>query len=261
MHSVYKNRINLRVFSKPAFVVLAFSLGASAFAQVVNPSATEIDQKNISTYSTYTGEPIRLSQWLNEREKSGLAKDSDYLLGLSWMTPEELKLQQKEFAELGKRLDNLQKFKSWNYAVTSRVGQDKVDELRSKQKSIESTYAKLKLTLNLLKPTGKVRTAGANAKWLEVNPKKDPVLNPGDKISIPTRPSTVLVMSANGTNCEAPHKSGLHARDYINACQTELNGAWAWIVQPDGRVSRVGLSQWNPSQQMEPPPGAGIWAP
>ncbi len=234
--------------------LLPFSI---TFAQSVENS----NIKNISSTVTYSGEPIRLSKWLLDREKAGLSLADEYPLGLSWMTPEELKLQEAEYQTIKEKLDHLQQFKSWTFEISSRLSPERIEELKNKRNKSEQTYGRLKQVLDQLKPTGKVRTAAANAKWLEVNPKKDPVLRAGDKVFIPKRPATIRVMSANGSICEAPHKTGLHALDYVKACQTELNGAWAWIVQPDGRVIQVGLSMWNTSVQAEPAPGAWIWAP
>ncbi len=229
------------------------------------PQAQNVQQaphlRNSSRLVTYTGEPQRLSQWLLDRERAGLSRDDDYVLGLAWMTPEELNLQEAEFEAIKEKLDHLQKFKSWSFEITSRLSADRIEELRQKQRKSDEIYGRLKVVLDQLKPTGKVRTAGANAKWLEVNPKKDPVLKTGDKVFIPVRPTTVRVMSANGSICEAPHKGGLHALDYVKACQYELAGAWAWVIQPDGKVLKLGLSTWNPAVQAEPAPGAWIWAP
>ena len=229
------------------------------------PQAQNVQQaphlRNSSRLVTYTGEPQRLSQWLLDRERAGLSRDDDYVLGLAWMTPEELNLQEAEFEAIKEKLDHLQKFKSWSFEITSRLSADRIEELRQKQRKSDEIYGRLKVVLDQLKPTGKVRTAGANAKWLEVNPKKDPVLKTGDKVFIPVRPTTVRVMSANGSICEAPHKGGLHALDYVKACQSELAGAWAWVIQPDGKVLKLGLSTWNPAVQAEPAPGAWIWAP
>ncbi len=205
--------------------------------------------------------PQRLSQWLTQRESSGESQENDYLLGLMWSTPEEMLLQQQEYTALQKQLSQLSNIKSWDNAVTSRVSQGRIDELSARQRKTSEHFAKLNLILQELRPTGKVRTAGAAAKWLEVNPKRDPFLKPGDTVEIPTRPSTVRVMSSSGVVCETPHQVGLIARDYVKACQTELNGAWGWIAEPDGRVVKVGLSMWNPSRQEEPAPGAWIWAP
>lgn len=231
------------------------------FATAKNPQTSKLADPKRQEVVAYTGSPIRLSQWLINREKSGQARENDYLLGLMWMTPEELKQQEAEFETLKEKLNHLKEFKSWDYAVTSRVSSKTIHELKTKREIIGKSFSNLNTVLDQLKPTGKVRTAGAVSRWLEVNPKKDPVINPGDKVFIPTRPSTVRVLSAKGLICDAPHKAGLHAVDYLIACETEMTGPWAWIVEPDGRVVKVGIKAWNPSKQHEPAPGSWIWAP
>ena len=205
--------------------------------------------------------PKRLSQWLLERERTGHDAEEDYLLGLIWSTPEELLEQKQKYVSLKTKLTQLVKLKSWENTVTSRVSQERIDELNVRQRRVNQNFQNLNLILDQLQPTGKVRTDSANARWLEVNPTRDPLLKPGDKIEIPKRPTTIRVISSEGQVCETPHKSGFYALDYVKACQSELNGAWAWIAEPDGRVIKTGLSMWNTSSQKEPAPGAWIWAP
>ena len=166
----------------------------------------------------------RLSAWLAEHP----AASSTYPLGLMWLTPEEFKRQEADYTTL---LDDA------------------------------SLPSGLKRSLGLLKPTGRVPQAAANASWLEAYPKKDPLLKPGDAVRVPAKPTNLRVLREDGLVCEIPHKPGALANDYVKACRPDADAPWAWVVQADGRIQKVGLKLWNPSVQNEPAPGAWIWAP
>ena len=118
--------------------------------------------------------------------------------------------------------------------------------------------AKLRLWVESLPVTGRLRIASAEAAWLEANPRYNPVLTPGSTVTIPSRPKTVTVVMADGELCRVVHRSGHEAKSYVEACRGDIwSGAdWAWIAQPDGTVQRVGVALWNASQQDEPAPGA-----
>jgi hypothetical protein len=52
----------------------------------------------------------------------------------------------------------------------------------------------------------------------------------------------------------------------VQACtpgSSALATDWAWLVQPDGQVQRVGLAPWNlsPTSETELAPGGWLWAP
>lgn len=181
---------------------------------------------------------IRLSSYL-EDAASGLAGNPDGL-GLVWTTPEERRRQEGVHQQLTLQLDQLKK----SGALTER------------------TYPAMRRLLQDMPPTGRVRTPAASAKWLEANPRRDPLVRPGDTVTWPPeRPRAVRVLNERAEVCEVPHRSGLQALDYIRACPEMLPGDWAWVTQPDGRVQQLGLGWWNPSRQDEVAPGAWVWAP
>lgn len=168
----------------------------------------------------------RLSDWLKQ---SNVSQES-YLLGLQWHTPEALAQQQHEYEAL-------------------------LQELSA------SRYAGLAMALRAMPPTGRVRVAAADAAWLEASPLRDPVLQSTDRVVVPHRPSSLRVMRGDGTVCELPHVPGLMAADYVASCFSHGTGSWAWLVQPDGRVQRVGVSAWRIAEQDEPAPGSWVYAP
>ena len=176
----------------------------------------------------------RLSHWLSA-ERPG---DDFYPLGMMWLTPEEQKRQSVERETLRQEIKNLHAKKK----ISSREG-----------KALDGL-------LEIFQPTGRVRTSAADSKWLEASPKKDPFLRPGDRIQVSSRPNVIRVVASDGAVCELLHKEGLYAGDYAKAC-FENAGAWGWLVPPDARVQKVGLSSWNAQVQAQPAPGAWIWLP
>ena len=184
----------------------------------------------------FAQETQRLSQWL----QYATAPKDGYPLGLMWVTPEEKKRQEVEYESLNLALESLAKQSS---------------------KSKDNLHALLQV-LSVMPPTGRVGVHAANAKWLEANPKRDPVLQKDDQVSMPQRPVAVRVMQSSGAVCDVPHLEGLLAKDYIEVCfSSQANDSWAWQVQPDGRVQKVGVSSWNRSLNDQPAPGAWLWVP
>ena len=124
--------------------------------------------------------------------------------------------------------------------------------------------------------TGRVPVNATDPRWLEVNPLHDPVLKPGQRVSLPPRSTTVTVLTDAGERCVVRHRAGLESGAYVQACAVAKAGLamsreaghenardvdWVWVAQPDGRVQKHGLALWNATTQDEPAPGAWIWAP
>ncbi len=164
--------------------------------------------------------------------------DNAYVTGTMWTTPEEKKRQLEQYAELLNLMARLQ-HQGW-------------------MKQEETTG--LTHVLRAMQPTGRVLIGGVDSRWFEVNPRRDPVLLPGDSLEIPWRPDVVRVMLSRGQVCEIPFTPGSKARHYVDAC-THASGAWAWMVQADGRIYKTGLRDWNRYDSNLPSPGAWLWAP
>ena len=110
--------------------------------------------------------PRRLSDWLLERD----AADDAYPLGLSWRLPEERPPQHARWQGLLEQLD--------------RGGPDFPADAKSR--------AALRTWLARLPATGRVPVAMADARWLQANPARDPVLLPGHEVVLPRRPVQLL---------------------------------------------------------------------
>lgn len=172
--------------------------------------------------------PKRLSDWLLEQPQ---APDA-YPLGLSWRVPEE-------------------------EAPQSLLKRDLIDALDGVG---SEASAKLVEWVRKLPVTGRVPVAVADARWLQGNPARDPVLQPNHRLVLPARPASVTVITDRGERCAVAHAAGREARAYVEACDASPVDR-VWIAQPDGRVQRYGIALWNREVQDEPAPGAWIWAP
>lgn len=181
--------------------------------------------------------PKRLSNWLLEQP----ATRDAYPLGLSWRVPNEIPSQKLLYRDLSREL--------------SALGRDaRVDP---------GAAHRLRDWLSTLIVTGRVPVSVADARWLEVNPDRNPILQPGHNVLMPTRPRSVTVITGRGERCAVTHFPNRETLAYVAACAFPDGGSadWAWVAQPDGRVQRFGIATWNREAQDEPAPGAWIWAP
>ena len=192
---------------------------------------------SVSTSLHGQAAPQRLSQWLLEQPNSA----NSYEVGLSWRVPEETVPQTALFLDLMGALSSAE----------TKVNLDRAE------------LEHLRNWIRTLPVTGRVNVAVADARWLQANPARDPVLRPDHRVILPARPSTVTVVTPRGDRCRVLHKPGVEVRAYIDAClpETSLGTDWAWVAQPDGRVQRFGVASWNRETQDEPAPGAWIWGP
>lgn len=122
--------------------------------------------------------------------------------------------------------------------------------------------------LRRLPLTGRLPLAHADARWLLLSPKDDPVLAADQSLLLLPRPGQVAVLGPQGEVCLVAHRPGSYAKDYLQACAQSGAAGDAvqaadqvWIAQPDGRVSSFGIAPWNAQAQDEPAPGAWLWAP
>lgn len=180
----------------------------------------------------------RLSAWLLRQP---LGKDA-YLTGLSWRVEREKEAQARH--------KNALKAHLMGSVLTNRAP--------------PAARQRLSDWINTLPVTGRVRVAIADPRWLEVHPASDPVLAADHKVVVPSRPSTVTVVTSAGLLCPVPHQPGQEAKFYVSACQAQPGPARVdkvWVAQPDGVVQKFGIAAWNGQAQDAPAPGSWIWAP
>lgn len=205
--------------------------------------------------------PQRLSDWLLAQPPSANA----YPLGLSWRVPEEAPSQYALRLGLLNSLSGpdrkmmadrevVDRLREWLYSLS---GPDR--EVMADPESV----ARLREWMYTLPVTGRVPVSVPDARWLQANPARDPVLLPGHSVVLPQRPRSVTVITDKGERCTVIHASGHEAKVYLQACSpaSTARADWAWIAQPDGRLQRFGIAAWNREAQDEPAPGAWIWGP
>lgn len=184
-----------------------------------------------------------LSSWLQQKlglvqgATSLLSVDFDpYLPGLVWMNPTEMTAQDRS------KLLLLEYLKAPKYyrGVSSDNAKGMIDFVAS------------------LPVTGRVVLEKTDPRWLEGNPKYDPILMVGQRIRIPSRPKTVAVLRGNGTTCFVTHHAQAYAADYLRQCDPVDSPKMVWVVQPDGIVQRRGVAAWNEVEQNPPAPGAWL---
>jgi hypothetical protein len=230
-------------------VLSAFTLGSTAFSQGAPFQFQASPPAGTGQPPIENGE--RLSQWmLKERQtqqgQSALRNASPpYYLGTSWQTPKEVAAQEAAQSEL------LRAFEKMTFS-NDVAGQ------RAKK-----AFTQL---ITQMRATGRVSLPSTNPRYLEVNPKIDPILERGDRIVVPEATPTLTVIRNNGSLCKIRYRPNIEARFYVEGCrisgkQAERSADWAWIVEPDGVIKKVSIAAWNSSAQDLPAPGSWIWAP
>ncbi|NBX54880.1 MAG: YjbH domain-containing protein [Betaproteobacteria bacterium] len=225
--SPIKNRSKLVLF-----YLFLFLCGSMALAQ--SPVSIERNQW-ASRVSDKVSEPIMLSDWLLSLPRS----NDNYPLGLVWTTPEA---KNQQLALQDKWLNRLEQLR-----VQGRISAD--------------VWFTMQRMMRSLPATGRVRLAAAEPHWLKANPQRDAVILPADSVRLPRRPGVLRLVNELGQACEVPHLPGALANDYLRVCWPQYRAQKAWLVQPDGRIHRLGLRPWNPEFQDEPAPGAWLWVP
>ncbi|MEB0225196.1 capsule biosynthesis GfcC family protein [Pseudomonas sp. 10S4] len=89
------------------------------------------------------------------------------------------------------------------------------------------------------------------------------LLDDGDRLIYPARPSTVEVWGAVAQPCHVPFDAMQEARAYAEHCAvlSDAESDYLWLIQPDGQVRRVGVAAWNREEGIVPAPGSRILVP
>ena len=99
---------------------------------------------------------------------------------------------------------------------------------------------------------------------LATRPELDVLLESGDTIYIPKRPSTVTVTGAVLSNGAFSYRPGLTVRDYIRYAGGESSSAdddLVFVVLPDGTSRPEGDSWWSFGNGHDIPPGSMVVVP
>lgn len=112
------------------------------------------------------------------------------------------------------------------------------------------------------KPLGRISII-ADPSVLAAHPEKDPILEAGDVIYIPQRPSTVTVLGEvmqPGSFAVDPTKS---AKDYVEMAGgygRYSDSGWTFVVFPDGTAQQID-SSWFKFDRQSIPPGSVVYVP
>ena len=176
----------------------------------------------------------RLSDWLLRQPDDVDA----FPFGLSWQVPREQTIQDSLHKEL-------------------------LLQMRLTKAANPRDHDALIRLISLLGATGRVPISVADTRWLQANPKADPVLEVDHRVVLPKRPETVSMLRLDATVCTLAHQPGRHPMDYLKICEPTLWQAIdrAWVIQPNGQVNDYGVASWNTQAQDELAPGALLWAP
>ena len=231
--------MNLRVLA----LCLSFCIPPLAYAQTQSVGPVDnLDGKKVSVAKVgVTQAPVermRLSDYLLKTQSGQDA----YLLGLSWKAASER--------------DNQKKLKTELLAALAKITPPKGDP------SFETSRQALKDLIEEMPITGRVGLPNGNARYLQINPKMDPILEPGDQVEAPKAPTSITLIRTDGLICKVAYQPNVEARQYFKACRAQAVVAdWAWVIEPDGKVQKVSTASWNESKQNLPAPGSWIWAP
>lgn len=111
-------------------------------------------------------------------------------------------------------------------------------------------------------PSGRI-VVEADPAILSASPELDVILEPGDEIVIPKRPSHVVVMGEVLNPGAVQFKSGQQASDYLKSAggvsQTG-DSSRVFMILPNGNAEPLKVSSWN-MQPTPVPPGSVIYVP
>jgi len=138
----------------------------------------------------------------------------------------------------------------------THIGNDKIDP---------ATFASMQVFVNELrnqKAVGRIAIV-ADPSMLASKPELDPLLEPGDVVYIPQRPTTVSVLGQVMQPGSFPYRPGLTLGDYIDMAggyAATSDNSLTFVVLPDGSARRVQKS-WLSFDAQSLPPGSTIVVP
>ncbi len=116
--------------------------------------------------------------------------------------------------------------------------------------------------LKKVEPSGRM-VVEADPIVLQLNPELDVVLEPGDELFVPKRPSHIAVVGEVLNPGAVQFRSGLVAGDYIRAAggvSRTGDDERTYMILPNGSAEPLRVASWN-SQPTPVPPGSVIYIP
>ena len=180
---------------------------------------------------------VRLGAWLtqNRPDLSGVM----YLPGLMWNSKSEALQQEKEknaiLLELTARAQQYPQRATW--------------------------LGDLKTMLSAMPVTGRKALFLQDPWLMQTNSALEPIAGTEDELVVTGRPQHVRVITPETHMCDVKVLPQRWASDYLQACGVDKKVDNVWLIQPDGQVSNLNVSEWNAQKQEAPAPGAWLWVP
>jgi protein involved in polysaccharide export with SLBB domain len=195
--------------------------------------------------------PIRRGERLSEvLMRSGGLTSTAYPQGTVFLRKSAAQVEQDGY---NRAADEIQ---SQLLAGMARVGNDKIPG--DAVTAIQGFVAQLRGQ----KALGRIAIS-ADPSVLAANPSQDPLLEPGDVVFIPQRPSTVAVLGEVMQPGSYSYRPGMKVNDYIGKAggyAQFANDDMTFIVLPDGSARRLDTS-WLSFDATALPPGSTIVVP
>ncbi len=168
-----------------------------------------------------------------------------YLLGAAWLRPSRVRGQTRLRAGIVYDFDALHR-----------------QALVAGNAQLARIAGKLRAWLAALPVTGR-EPATLAPRVVEATPAGNWPVAAGDTLFYPLRPSTVRVVGAVRAPCTLALQPLRPASAYLAACARDAlaDRDWVWVIQPDGRVFREGVADWNRSAPLSLAPGAMVYVP
>jgi len=195
--------------------------------------------------------PIRRGEHLSEvLVRSGGLTSTAYPQGTVFLRKSAAQVEQDGY---NRAADEIQ---SQLVAGMARVGNDKIpgDAVTAIQGFVTQ--------LRNQKALGRIAIS-ADPSVLAANPSQDPLLEPGDVVFIPQRPSTVAVLGEVMQPGSYSYRPGMQVSDYIKKAggyAQFANDDMTFVVMPDGSARRLDKSWFN-FDATALPPGSTIVVP
>jgi hypothetical protein len=224
-----------RLVPSLACLLLACSLPAAARIEVTVSGAVH----HAGTLSLPDGASLSVAALA-----AGVRRDA-YPLGAAWLRPQDRTAQVRLKAGIEYDLGALHR-RALLHGDAERA----------------AALRRLRAWIASLPVTGRV-PALLQPRVVEATPTQNRPLAPGDALYYPTRPRSVRVVGALARPCKPAFRPLADARSYLADCASGALASrnWAWVVQPDGHLSKRGIASWNLSAPKPLAPGAMIYVP
>lgn len=184
-------------------------------------------------------------------KRAGGLTDVAYPYGTVYLRRSVAALEEDSFRRLADQIDN-----QLMAAMTRQNTQTKLDPTAfgSIQGFVE--------TLRTQKGLGRISIV-ADPALLDARPEQNPLLETGDVIYIPQRPSTVSVLGEVMQPGSYPYRARMTANDYLERAggySSFADETLTYIILPDGSAQKLDRS-WLPTGSQSLPPGSVIVVP